>query len=223
MIENQIRDFYSKIGFPGNYTLDDLKFYDDYNDNTFLKPYIDKAQSCNSVLDIGCGTGFITNLLARKYKHLKIDAVDFCDSIDYAKEFSKVNGIKNVKYYKTNFFDFDTVNEYDLIISNGVLHHMPEYKKAIDKITSYNSDNLVIGIYNKYGKLYKKILPVTYKNELLYKDQEEVPFELSFTHNEFVKLFPNYKLVSPKKFVDLLNLFNYKQGGLTVYTFTKDY
>lgn len=221
MIEDQVKEFYGKLRFPGTYTMNELEYFDLYEGNRFLKPYIDSARVSTKVLDIGCGTGFITNLLARKFSHLEIDALDFCDSIDLAKSFSKAYGLKNVKWYKENFFDFTSHKSYDLIISNGVIHHMPEYELAIEKIRNYKAQNLVLGIYNKYGKLFKKLTPVNYRSEILYKDQELVPFEVSFSHNEFVSKFPDYTLVNPKNFVDFSNLFNYKNGGLTVYTFTK--
>ena len=221
MIEDQVRDFYGKLRFPGTYTLNNLEFFDFYEGNKFLKPYIKAARTSRNVLDIGCGTGFITNLLARKFIHLEIDAVDFCDSIDIAKAFSKTHGIKNVRYFKENFLDFVPDKSYDLIISNGVLHHMPEYKKAIEKIKSYNPNLLVLGIYNKYGKLFKSVSPVNYRSDILYQDQELVPFELSFTHDEFVSFFKDYKLLHPHFLVDIKNLFNRKNGGLTIYTFAK--
>jgi len=219
MIEDQIKDFYGKLRFPGTYTINDLEFFDFYNENKFLNPYVKAARQSKHVLDIGCGTGFITNLLARKFSHLEIDAVDFCDSIDIGKTFTTTHGFNNVRYFKQNFFDFVPDKSYDLIISNGVLHHMPEYKKAIEKIKSFNTKLLVLGIYNKYGKLFKTISPVNYRSNMLYKDQEQVPFEVSFTHDEFVGMFKDYKLLQPHFMVDIKNLFNRKNGGLTIYTF----
>lgn len=221
MIEEQVKSFYGKLRFPGTYTRNDLEYFDFYESNRFLKPYIDAARISKNVLDIGCGTGFITNLLARKFIHLDIDALDFCDSIEVGKDFSYINQIKNVTWYKENFFDFISDKQYDLVISNGVIHHMPEYDKAIDKIRAYGAKQLVIGIYNKYGKLFKKISPVNYRSNMLYQDQELVPFEISFSHEEFIRKFPDYDLVSPTRLVDFKNLFNYNNGGLTIYTFSR--
>jgi len=221
MNEELVKEFYGKIKFPGPYTLNDLEYFDVFNENKILKPYINAAKHSFNVLDIGCGTGFITNLLARKFRHLNIDAVDFCDSIDLAKKFSQIHGIKNVRYFKENFLDFTTNIKYDLIISNGVIHHIPEYKKAIKKIQSYDANTLVLGIYNKYGKIMKKITPINYRSELLHKDQEQAPFEVSFSHKEFTILLNEYTLVSPNFMVDFKNLFNYHNGGLTIYTFSK--
>ena len=63
---SQIQTFYSKIKFPGLYDLDDLNFYQESIDNKFLSVYNTGIQDSERILDIGCGTGFITNFLAIK-------------------------------------------------------------------------------------------------------------------------------------------------------------
>ena len=98
-IETQIQNFYSEIKFPGLYSVDDLNFYQESIDNKFLSMYNTGIQGSKTILDIGCGTGFITNLLAIKNPDIKIDAVDFSDSIDFAWRFGIKNKIVN------NFFE----------------------------------------------------------------------------------------------------------------------
>jgi len=223
-LETKVKKFYSNIRFPGPYTLSDLYFYNEYKNN-FLEPYVTTAQSAFNILEIGCGTGYITNLIALQNPNCQIDAVDFADSIDYAKKFSIKHDIKNIKYYKQNFLKFVPKKNYDLIISNGVLHHIPNLNKAIHIINKINATKMVLGLYNTYGKLYKKIIPIKYRNQLLYEDQEFAPYEVSFTHKEVLKLFPKYRLISTypnMPFVDFKNLYNYKNGGLTIYNFIKN-
>ena len=223
--EEQIKEFYSKIGFPGPYTLQDLEFYDDVIYNPYLKIYDDATKGCKSVLDIGCGSGFITNILARRHPKTMFTAIDFSDSIDYARAFTNTHRTKNIIYYKQDFLTWNSVHNYDLIICNGVLHHIPDYTIALEKMKKI-SNRIAIGIYNPYGKMMKKIFPIKYKNEILYLDQEKCPFELTFSHNEFQKMFMDYELekVYPSlnnKLVDLYNVFNYANGGLTLYTWRK--
>ena len=224
--EHQIKEFYSKLKFPGPYSIEDLEFYDQYLINPYLKFYDDAIQSCKTVLDVGCGSGFIVNLFARKYPSINFDAVDFSDSIGYAQQFSKQHKIKNITYYKENFLEWDCKYNYDLVLSNGVLHHMPNYHRALEKICELSTDRIVIGIYNSYGKLFKKIKPVTYINDILYADQELCPFETAFSDREFRRLVPKYQLIGvypsyKNHLVDLYNLFNYSNGGLTIYLLKK--
>jgi len=228
-IVSQVQNFYSEIKFPGLYNIDDLNFYQDSVDNKFLSMYNTGIQGSETVLDVGCGTGFISNLLAIKNPNIKFDAIDFSDSIDYAREFAIKNKIKNIQYHKKDFFNFESNIKYNSIICNGVLHHIPEYNSAIEKIKQLisNNGNIVIGVYNSYGKIIKKIIPIEYRSELLRADQEDVPFEISFTNQEFLNHFSEFKVNSiypsiGNYFVNIRNLINYKNGGLTVYNLTKE-
>jgi 2-polyprenyl-3-methyl-5-hydroxy-6-metoxy-1,4-benzoquinol methylase len=227
-IASQVRKFYGDIKFPGLYTINDLDFYQENIHNDFLSSYNNGVKNCTTVLDVGCGTGFITNLLAIKNPNLKIDAIDFSDSIEFANEFSKLNNITNITYYKEDFFNFKTDQQYDCIICNGVLHHMPEYENAINKFKNMIAPNgkLILGVYNRLGKTVKKVIPVTYRSELLRADQEDVPYETNFSNKEFLNYFLDFNIDSihpsfNNQLVDLSNLLNYKNGGLTVYSLTR--
>jgi SAM-dependent methyltransferase len=131
--------------------------------------------------------------------------------------------------YKEDFFKFVPTHQYDCIICNGVLHHMPKYKDAIDKIKTMiaPSGRLILGVYNYYGKSIKKIFPITYRSELLRTDQEDVPYEINFTNKEFLNYFKEFKIntIHPSinnQLVDITNLMNYANGGLTVYSLTRE-
>ena len=85
----------------------------------------------------------------------------------------------------------------------------------------------MVGLYNPWGKLAKKVIKPAYINDILYQDQEMVPFELTFLCNEVKSLFSQYRLINVypsigNRFVDFLNLLNYNNGGLTIYTFQKN-
>ena len=192
-VELQIREFYSKIKFPGTYSLDDIKFYDEGIYNPYLKILNDLTNGSKSVLDIGCGTGFITNVLARQNPKTIFTSIDFSDSIDYAREFTKKNRTKNIIYYKQDFLEWKSVHNYDLIICNGVLHHIPKYEEAIKKIKLLTANKLSIGVYNPYGKLAKKFFPIKYRTKVLHLDQEECPFEITFSDKKFKSILPNSK------------------------------
>ncbi|MEO8406038.1 MAG: class I SAM-dependent methyltransferase [Chitinophagaceae bacterium] len=81
-----------------------------------------------SVLDVGCGTGRWTKYLAKRVG--LIDAVDPSEAILAADKFLK--DFPNVRLTKATsealpFAD----NTYDMVMSIGVLHHIPDTQKAM--------------------------------------------------------------------------------------------
>lgn len=226
MNESQVKEFYSELKFPGPYSIEDLSFYDQGIYNNYLYMFDNQIKNAKTVLDVGCGSGFIVNLLARRYPNIKFVAVDFSNSINYARNFSQSHGITNITYYNENFLNWNANQTFDIVICNGVLHHIPEYELALNKIKTLADSKIIIGIYNSFGKIAKKYWPVMYKNDILYQDQEHCPFEISFTHKQFKNLFKEYQLLSTypgykNHLVDFYSLFNYINGGLVVYTFSK--
>jgi 2-polyprenyl-3-methyl-5-hydroxy-6-metoxy-1,4-benzoquinol methylase len=228
MNTNSIKAFYSQIHFPGRYTGEDLKFYEEQGiNNVYLKEIDRFLIDGMSVLDVGCGTGLVSNLFAIHRPNCQITSIDFSDSIDYAKQFAQKNNIKNVDWVKKDFLEFKTTKRYDMIICCGVLHHIPEYKLALSKMKELlkPGSKLMLAVYNKYGKLPKKIFNIKYHNDVLYQDQELNPFELSFTHNQVLNMCRdlNFELVTPSynnKLVNLSALFNSVNGGLALYVFS---
>lgn len=225
--EQAVKEFYSKIKFPGTYTPADLEFYKEDIHNPYLAIIDDAVKDSKSVLDIGCGSGFITNLLAKRHPKTVFTAIDFSDSIDYAKDFTKKYRTNNIIYFKQDFLTWNSTHTYDLVICNGVLHHIPRYKEALEKIKSLSTDKIVMGVYNPYGKLMKKVSSVDYKNETLYLDQEECPFELTFSDHQMKNMFTDYNCLKihpsvNNNLVNLCNIFNYNNGGLTLYVWKKE-
>ena len=119
--------------------------------------------------------------------------------------------------------------QYDVIICCGVLHHIPQYQEALAKMKQLLKPNgvLVLAVYNKYGKMLKKVFKIDYKSDILHKDQENNPFELSFTNKQVLDMCKDlqFKQSSPSirnHLVDALAWTNSKNGGLVVYIFNKE-
>jgi 2-polyprenyl-3-methyl-5-hydroxy-6-metoxy-1,4-benzoquinol methylase len=229
MITEQIKQFYSNLHFPGRYSLEDLKSYEEQGIHNIYLREIDLMLNDNmDVLDVGCGTGLVSNLFADKYKNSRFTAVDFSDSIDYASNFATTNGINNVKWVKTDFLNFKTSKKYDVIICCGVLHHIPQYEKALAKIKQLlkPGGKLLLALYNPNGKILKRFFNINYNCDTLYQDQENNPFELSFSNKQVRNMCSDLEFQSANpsisnKFVDFLAWFNSENGGLVLYIFTK--
>ena len=198
-----IKNFYSKLGFPGPYTIEDIQFYE--------------SEGIHNVY-----------LFASRYSNSEFTSIDFSDSIDYAIRFSETYNIKNVNWIKEDFLKYRTNKHFDVIICCGVLHHIPEYQMALDKIKHLLKPNgkLLLALYNPYGKFLKKFVRIKYHNKILHQDQENNPYELSFTSKDVLNLCSDMSFISVKpslknKFVNANALLNSQNGGLAIYVFEK--
>ena len=223
--EQEIKQFYDTVTFPGLYTVDDILNVGDY---LIYERYLDFIESHNitTILDVGCGSGYITNIIAHQFPNIKIVALDFSSTIDHGKKIAKQIGIKNVAWIQTNFLEYDPETTFDLVLSNGSIHHMPEFQLAVDKVKSLSHNYIMVGLYNKYGKWMQRTVRPKFVTECFELDQIKIPFELSFTNRQARQYFKEWKLlkVTPSIFglgVDFFSLFRGKWGGFTFYYFKK--
>lgn len=105
-------------------------------DRDRLGPYearmLDYApESCGTALDIGCGTGKMTRLLARRCG--KVVGVDLSpEMIRQAREATP--GASHIEYHVGNALDWlETADRYDCIAAMAALHHMP-LERTLDGI-----------------------------------------------------------------------------------------
>ena len=231
MDAEKIKNFYSDLHFPGRYTSEDLEFYkqEGVGVNIYLKEINRVMKDKLEVLDIGCGTGLVSNTFATLYPASSFTGVDFSNSIDYAKKISKENNITNIHWIKEDFLTVKLNKKYDVVICCGVLHHIPQYREALDKLKSLlkPGGTLLIALYNPLGKILKHVKKINYNSPTLFEDQENNPFELSFTKRAVLNMCSDltFHRVQPSignHFVNFLSMFNSSNGGLAIYTFTND-
>lgn len=83
------------------------------------------------VLDAGCGTGRWSKVLCKKVK--SIEAIDPSNAVLAAKRL-----LKNEKNIRVSKASIDTIpfadNTFDLVMSIGVLHHIPNTQSALVKL-----------------------------------------------------------------------------------------
>jgi 2-polyprenyl-3-methyl-5-hydroxy-6-metoxy-1,4-benzoquinol methylase len=215
---DQVKEFYNRQPFPGPYTARSVKEYTGHN--RYISFISDAITHSRRVLDAGCGTGFITNYLAKIYPTKNFTGVDFADSMDHAVKIKDELHLPNLKFIKQDLTSFETEKSFDTIICQGVLHHIPDYQQTLSRLKGMleSKGRFIIGLYHPWGKTLQKWLPNNYHSETLEIDQEEHPFELSFSANVVKKMFEGYKLIASCPGV----LFNYSNGGLTTYLFKKE-
>lgn len=223
--EIEIKEFYDTVVFPGLYSKEDITNVEDF---LIYERYLDfiEANNIKTILDVGCGSGYITNIIAYHFPNIKIVALDFSSTINHGKKIAKEVGIKNVTWIQDNFLEYDPGTTFDLVLSNGSIHHMPEFNTAVDKVKSLSHNYIMVGLYNKYGKWMQRTVRPKFITECFELDQLKIPFELSFTNSQARGYFKDWSLikVTPSIFglgVDFFSLFRGKWGGFTFYYFKK--
>jgi len=222
MKDNEIKEFYSALTFPGRYTNNDVVYHVPTTVNQYIDILYSNINDGDSIVDLGCGSGLITNILASKYKKSKITAIDFCESIDYAKDYAKANDIHNISFVKKDILAVSESKKFDIVMCIGVLHHIPNFIKAVKKIKKLTNKKIVLSVYHPTGKILKKLFKIDYLSDILSRDQEHVPFELSWTKKQIKEMFPEFHVTEmyPKcpvwKFITSPIVHN-RNGGLTTY------
>jgi ubiquinone/menaquinone biosynthesis C-methylase UbiE len=227
---NLTKEFYDQICFPGVYTQKSLQYHWPKIRNPYLAVIDSGIKTADTVLDVGCGSGLVTNLFAQKYTDKKFTALDFAAGVDYARQFSIENNIQNTNFVKISFDEFATDQKFDTVVCQGVLHHMPNWKTNINKLKDLvnSGGTLILGLYHPWGKIAKRYGNINYGNDVLQQDQEHNPYETAFSCAQTQQLLRDQFTVynaypsTVPAVAAIRSLFNYRNGGLVTSCWKKN-
>ncbi len=153
----KVKDFYSEIQFnTGDEKIqklnENLSLAEDIPSKTLqtlldIEMFMD-IESVTSVLELGCGNGWLSNRISKHYPLIDVTAIDIVENnIEYAKQ-SETDA---------NFFVEDilqTKRTGDLVVSIGALHHIPGISMpgAIRKALNCADRFAFIGLYHKESR-----------------------------------------------------------------------
>ncbi len=160
-------DFYNNVKFPNYDDLEDFaSLLDKSRRSIFVKKLDEEIPMGSNILEAGCGTGQMSIVLSRYAR--QIYSIDLSKgSLIEAKQFIDSNDIKSVHLFRMNIFKlFFKENTFDVIISNGVLHHTYNPKLAFSKLVRVLKPGgiIIIGLYHRYGRIIQKIRQSLIKN-----------------------------------------------------------
>ena len=114
--------FYEKLPFNDNESPEEAaELIKKVNNVKYIYPNENDLYYAENILEIGCGTGWLSNSIAYYYGS-KVTAVDFNPvAIETAKKVAD-KLVVNVNFICADLFNFQCEQK-DLVISNGVLHH----------------------------------------------------------------------------------------------------
>lgn len=93
--------------------------------------YIPEEFKPKRILDLGCGTGNLTDQILKHYPEAEIDALDISEEIlsESRKRFSQVS---NIRYIHADFNGLHLPpGSYDLVMSSIAVHHIEDPEKAV--------------------------------------------------------------------------------------------
>lgn len=152
-----VKEFYEETPFPN---------YDGFDTRDSLRAKArasvaaqllnDQISNTARILEVGCGTGQMTNFLGMAWGRTVIGS-DIClNSLKLASGFRDRFAINNAHFVQMNLFDpFFREHSFDVVISNGVLHHTGDAALAFGSIQRLVKPGgyIVIGLYNWLGRL----------------------------------------------------------------------
>ena len=169
------------------------EFYSNaYEDNLLNKSeqkrinfFLSKIPICERVLELGCADGRIIDRIDADYK-IGIDIV--------------IKPLRNVttKVYASNISDlpFDD-NSFDLVISTEVLEHLDAktFHKALKEMNRVSSKHIVISVPYR-----EQLIQLLAKCPSCRKYYHAFLHKRSFSDNDFVELFPDFKIEKSFKY-----------------------
>ena len=109
-----------------------------------------------SVLDAGCGTGR-NAIWALKYKADRVTAFDV-DPRTVAVAAKNLEPYENARILQTSIYDLSDDDQYDVVFSIGVIHHLERPQQAIARLVKATKPGgvVLIWIYAKEGHTFLK-------------------------------------------------------------------
>ena len=166
-ITKNVTNFYNIKPFP-SYDVNDNKatILNKGNKNYLAKKFKDFVGFRKKVLEVGCGTGQLSMFFSIGTNNEIVALDPTIESLRLANKFAVENNIKNVKLVNADIFDeVLKENYFDFVWTNGVLHHTKNPKKAFEiTIKSLKNEGyILVGLYNKIGRIRTKIRKYLYK------------------------------------------------------------
>jgi SAM-dependent methyltransferase len=184
-VTQKIRSFYEKNPFPDYDDFDNVgTLIEKARQGVFARLLDAQIPTKTRVLECGCGTGQLTNFLLIANRTV-IGTDITLNSLRLAQQFKTRNNLKRSHFYQMNLFRPCFNREtFDLVISNGVLHHTSDPFlgfKSIAKLVRPKG-YIIIGLYHKYGRIVtdiRRIINNATKDKFKFFDRRAVDKSIS--------------------------------------------
>jgi SAM-dependent methyltransferase len=165
-VTDVVKQFYEKTPFPNYDHLDNRRaLIEKARGGLFGRLLNEQIPFDAGVVEIGCGTGQLTNFLS--IAHRSVIGVDLClNSLRLAQKFKTDNGLDRATFAQMNLFHPALRRGFfDVVISNGVLHSTSDCRKAFRTISGLAKPGgyVVVGLYSAYSRRLHQARVVLYR------------------------------------------------------------
>lgn len=183
---NMIKSMYQKYPYPSSAVGDNLI----YDLAGIVGVVFDEGKLSNcKILDVGCGAGHRLIGLASVFPDCSFFGLDMTDkSLETANQLAQFHNITNIKFINSKIEDFDAHEEYDVVVSTGVIHHMEDPKIGFETINKALKKNglALIWLYHSVGEYYRLVDRELF--QLLARYDTSQPFYLNTTLLDFLNM-----------------------------------
>ena len=118
------------------------------------------------LLEVGCGTGQLSNFLGMRWGRTVFGA-DLCvNSLNLGQDFKQTNDIDNAAFVQMNLFrPVFKPPSFDLVVCNGVLHHTSDPLLGFQSISKLvkKGGYIIVGLHNTFGRIPTDIRRLVFK------------------------------------------------------------
>ncbi len=174
----KVQNFYNETCFP-DYELARFNSKEDLRiaAKSFAEILDNSIPETASIIDVGTGTGQLAAFLSLRRKN--VWGIDFCDnSLSKAKSLKQKLGLNSLHFKKIDILNQRQIEnidiKFDYVLCLGVLHHTGNAYQGFKNILKLLKPKgyIVIGLYNKFGRIPLKIRRVLVKT--IFKNNEKI-------------------------------------------------
>ena len=148
-----------------------FKYFTIHQSNTPLKVGTDsmllgafaESHSPKKILDVGTGCGVLALMMAQRFPHAEITALELDDGACYDAQTNFQTSLwgNRMELIQQDFFTYETVNTFDLIVSNPPFH----FEEVLN-------ENIRVNVAKRWGKVkftqfYNKCIELSNQNSKL--------------------------------------------------------
>ena len=155
-VTEPMKEFYEETPFPNYEEFDSTdSLMNKARQGVFAKLLDDQVPPGARIIECGCGTGQFTNFLSIANRN--VFGTDMClNSLRLGQNFKDENELTRAHFLQMNLFrPCFKPGSFDLVISNGVLHHTSDPRLAFETISGLARPGgyVLVGLYHRYGRL----------------------------------------------------------------------